>query len=142
MNFNSVICLISKYILVSWCLVHSTTYFLLILELKTMVIRNKTRSWFLLKKHHIFQIGVKKKGAYIHVYFILWKFQNEEFVVFRDIKPAAEHHYLVIPKCHIPDPKQLSNGHVTMGMYQFTSEKELLLELAANLSQKLVRNVF
>ena len=38
-------------------------------------------------------------------------------VVFRDIKPASPHHYLVVPKQHIPDPKILGNSHVELGKW-------------------------
>ncbi|XP_056018529.1 adenosine 5'-monophosphoramidase HINT3-like isoform X2 [Ostrea edulis] len=34
-------------------------------------------------------------------------YQDEEFVAFRDIRPAADHHYLIVTKQHIKDPKQL-----------------------------------
>ena len=40
--------------------------------------------------------------------------QNDDFVVIKDIRPAALHHYLVIPKHHIPNPKQLDNSHVIL----------------------------
>lgn len=35
-------------------------------------------------------------------------FQDEEYAVFNDIHPAAKHHYLVIPRKHIRDPKSLT----------------------------------
>ncbi|VDI43754.1 Hypothetical predicted protein [Mytilus galloprovincialis] len=41
-------------------------------------------------------------------------YQNEDFVVFRDIRPASNHHYLVIPKIHIPNPKQLNQSHIPL----------------------------
>ncbi|ESO86908.1 hypothetical protein LOTGIDRAFT_194459 [Lottia gigantea] len=36
-------------------------------------------------------------------------YQEEDYVVFKDIKPCTSHHYLVIPKKHIPNPKQLTS---------------------------------
>ncbi|KAK3089877.1 hypothetical protein FSP39_007277 [Pinctada imbricata] len=41
-------------------------------------------------------------------------YEDNEFVVFKDIKPAATHHYLVITKVHIKDPKQLNGGHIDL----------------------------
>ena len=47
-------------------------------------------------------------------------FQDEEVVVFRDIRPAATHHYLVATKEHIRDAKQLTGQHVQLGRFKFT----------------------
>ncbi|XP_064485316.1 adenosine 5'-monophosphoramidase HINT3-like [Ornithodoros turicata] len=41
-------------------------------------------------------------------------FQDEDHVVFRDIHPAAKHHYLVIPKRHIKDPKCLTHSDIPL----------------------------
>lgn len=38
-------------------------------------------------------------------------YEDEEFVAFPDIHPAAEHHYLVIPKSHFGNPKTLDGRH-------------------------------
>ncbi|XP_024147080.1 histidine triad nucleotide-binding protein 3 isoform X2 [Oryzias melastigma] len=38
--------------------------------------------------------------------------QNEELVCFRDICPAAPHHYLVIPREHIHSCCSLSREHI------------------------------
>lgn len=35
-------------------------------------------------------------------------FENEEFVAFRDIKPAASYHFLIIPKRHIMNINSLT----------------------------------
>eukprot|EP00118_Oscarella_pearsei_P005125 m.23045 g.23045 ORF g.23045 m.23045 type:complete len:144 (+) comp28432_c0_seq7:789-1220(+) len=37
--------------------------------------------------------------------------EDEQFVAFRDIHPAAEHHYLVVPKQHVGNPKTLGQEH-------------------------------
>lgn len=34
-------------------------------------------------------------------------FENDEIIVFADIKPAAKHHFLVVPKNHIPSINSL-----------------------------------
>ncbi|XP_062619301.1 adenosine 5'-monophosphoramidase HINT3-like isoform X1 [Saccostrea cucullata] len=41
-------------------------------------------------------------------------FQDEEFVAFRDRSPAADHHYLIITKQHIKNPKELKAGDLEM----------------------------
>lgn len=54
-------------------------------------------------------------------YFIRFKwvllliFQDENVVVFPDIKPAAPHHYLIVSKEHIVDAKTLSPEHKSLG---------------------------
>ncbi|XP_040017492.2 adenosine 5'-monophosphoramidase HINT3 isoform X1 [Gasterosteus aculeatus] len=40
--------------------------------------------------------------------------ENKELVCFRDIVPAAPHHYLVVPKEHIRDCLSLHAGHVDL----------------------------
>jgi len=41
-------------------------------------------------------------------------FSNEKVVIFSDIKPASKHHYLVIPREHIKDAKELTAEHVDL----------------------------
>ncbi|XP_033738707.1 histidine triad nucleotide-binding protein 3-like [Pecten maximus] len=41
-------------------------------------------------------------------------YENEELVIFKDIKPATRHHYLVVPKHHIKNPKSLDNSHLSL----------------------------
>lgn len=54
-------------------------------------------------------------------YFIRFKsvllliFQDENVVVFPDIKPAAPHHYLIVSKEHILDAKTLGPEHKSLG---------------------------
>ncbi|XP_065843266.1 adenosine 5'-monophosphoramidase HINT3-like [Oscarella lobularis] len=37
-------------------------------------------------------------------------YDDDNFVAFRDIRPAAEHHYLVVPKRHVGNPKSLAGS--------------------------------
>ncbi|KAJ8935610.1 hypothetical protein NQ318_017348 [Aromia moschata] len=38
-------------------------------------------------------------------------FQDDEIIVFKDIKPASKHHYLSVPKQHISNVTYLTSDH-------------------------------
>lgn len=44
-------------------------------------------------------------------------YEDEEIVIFKDIKPAAKWHYLAVPKVHIKDGKSLTMEHKALGLY-------------------------
>lgn len=39
------------------------------------------------------------------------EFQNEHVVIFKDIKPASDYHYLAVPKQHYDDVRLLNVSH-------------------------------
>lgn len=47
--------------------------------------------------------------------------QDEAFVVFRDHKPAAAHHLLVVPRRHIDSVRTLGKEDAAMGACAFRS---------------------
>ena len=50
---------------------------------------------------------------------------NDTFMVLADLHPAARHHYLVIPKIHVKNAKELKGfEHIEMvkGMYKYGQE--------------------
>lgn len=42
-------------------------------------------------------------------------FQYEDLVCFRDIRPGAPHHYLVVPVEHMGNCKTLKSEHIPIG---------------------------
>lgn len=41
--------------------------------------------------------------------------ESDDFAIFKDIKPAAQHHYLIVPKEHYDSLKALNESHIKMG---------------------------
>ncbi|XP_057651378.1 adenosine 5'-monophosphoramidase HINT3-like isoform X2 [Diorhabda carinulata] len=54
-------------------------------------------------------------------------FQNDEIIVFKDIKPASKHHYLVVPKNHI-----INVNHLV------TKEDKLLVQKMKEIGNRLL----
>ncbi|XP_073996166.1 adenosine 5'-monophosphoramidase HINT3-like [Rhodnius prolixus] len=53
-------------------------------------------------------------------------FEDEHVVVFPDIKPASSSHYLVVPKNHILDVKQLDPSHLDLLQHMMSIGKNVL----------------
>ncbi|XP_026150268.1 adenosine 5'-monophosphoramidase HINT3 [Mastacembelus armatus] len=51
---------------------------------------------------------------------------DEEIACFRDIKPGAPHHYLVVPTKHVGNCKSLTKGHVPLVKRMVETGKEIL----------------
>lgn len=41
-------------------------------------------------------------------------YQNDTLVAFKDIRPVNEHHYLIVPKKHVGNPKSLTAEHLDL----------------------------
>lgn len=55
-------------------------------------------------------------------------FESDELVAFRDIRPAAEHHYLVIPRRHVVNAKHLHASDLQLVEKMLETGKTLLEE--------------
>uniref|UniRef100_A0A069DNX0 Adenosine 5'-monophosphoramidase HINT3 n=1 Tax=Panstrongylus megistus TaxID=65343 RepID=A0A069DNX0_9HEMI len=53
-------------------------------------------------------------------------FEDELVVIFPDIKPASSSHYLVVPKIHILDVKQLNPSHLNLLQHMISVGKNVL----------------
>lgn len=43
-------------------------------------------------------------------------YEDEEVVVFKDIKPVGQHHYLSVPTKHIQNVNKLDSNHKELGV--------------------------
>ena len=59
-------------------------------------------------------------------------YEDAEFVCFRDIRPAAPHHYLVVPRSHMNNCKSLTSEHVPMVERMVEVGNEVLTRQGAN----------
>ena len=59
-------------------------------------------------------------------------FDDDDFVVFRDIRPATKHHYLIIPKQHRKDSSSLTDIDVDFVERMVTIGKEVLEKQGAD----------
>ena len=55
-------------------------------------------------------------------------YKDEDFVCFRDIRPVASHHYLIVPRQHLPNVKYLDSTYVSI--------VERMVEVGKSLLQK------
>lgn len=47
------------------------------------------------------------------------EFSNEHIVIFKDIRPASEYHYLAVPKNHMPNVRACTMNDKDLSMISF-----------------------
>eukprot|EP00058_Branchiostoma_floridae_P004450 XP_002589938.1 hypothetical protein BRAFLDRAFT_96045 [Branchiostoma floridae] len=52
-------------------------------------------------------------------------YEDEKFVSFRDQRPGAPHHYLVIPKMHVGNPSTLTNKDIPLDIFMTCNVHQL-----------------
>ncbi|GFO50589.1 histidine triad nucleotide-binding protein 3 [Plakobranchus ocellatus] len=65
-------------------------------------------------------------------------YEKDGLVIFRDIKPAAAHHYLVVPQKHVSDPKSLRKDDVELVERLVAAAAEFLDQQGGNVSEALL----
>ncbi|XP_072107661.1 adenosine 5'-monophosphoramidase HINT3 isoform X1 [Mobula birostris] len=73
------------------------------------------------KKCIFCKIGSKEQPADL----VHW---DEQFACFRDIRPGAPHHYLVVPRKHVGNCKSLKKEHIPIVEAMVTVGKNVLLQ--------------
>ncbi|XP_014288271.1 adenosine 5'-monophosphoramidase HINT3 isoform X2 [Halyomorpha halys] len=61
-------------------------------------------------------------------------YQDDDVVAFPDIKPAAENHYLIIPRTHLPNAKDLDSSHRSLVEHMIKVGNDILTEKNVDLS--------
>ncbi|KAK7476699.1 hypothetical protein BaRGS_00032097 [Batillaria attramentaria] len=59
---------------------------------------------------------------------------RDNLVIFKDIRPATDHHYLVVPKSHMEDAKHLSSKDIPLVEKLVSHGQEFLEEQGADVS--------
>ena len=59
-------------------------------------------------------------------------YEDSDYVCFVDRKPASTHHYLVVPRQHIRDPRELNSSHIPLVERMMEIGKQVLGEREGN----------
>lgn len=60
-------------------------------------------------------------------------FDEDGIVIFKDIRPASTHHYLVVPKAHTKDAKHLTPDDISLLRKLVTLGKDFLVQQGGDL---------
>ncbi|XP_008191122.1 adenosine 5'-monophosphoramidase HINT3 [Tribolium castaneum] len=59
--------------------------------------------------------------------------QDDKMIIFKDIKPASKHHFLAVPKEHIPNVNSLSKNQIPLINDLIAKSKQVLADKGGNL---------
>ncbi|KAK9508908.1 hypothetical protein O3M35_006349 [Rhynocoris fuscipes] len=62
-------------------------------------------------------------------------FEDEQVVVFPDIRPASKYHYLIVPKNHIQNAKVLNPSHLNLLQHMISVAKNSLSDKCIDSSE-------
>ncbi|RUS71194.1 hypothetical protein EGW08_021046 [Elysia chlorotica] len=62
-------------------------------------------------------------------------YESDGIAIFKDIRPAATHHYLVVPQKHVSDPKTLRRGDAELVERLVTCGQEFLVKQGGDVSE-------
>lgn len=62
-------------------------------------------------------------------------YDKDDIVIFKDIRPASDHHYLVIPKSHVRDPKHLNLNDVELVERLVATGNEFLSQMGGSVDE-------
>eukprot|EP00099_Drosophila_melanogaster_P000762 NP_001033848.1 uncharacterized protein Dmel_CG34015 [Drosophila melanogaster] len=63
--------------------------------------------------------------------------ENDDFVIFQDIKPASQHHYLAVTKKHYASLKDLNKSHDSLVQLMENALKDLLVSKGVSVDDAL-----
>ena len=62
-------------------------------------------------------------------------YEDQDYVSFQDHSPSATHHYLIMPKNHIRDPKALTGEHLQMVERMAEIGKQVLVDQGGSVEE-------
>lgn len=72
-------------------------------------------SWISQMISHSAWFAFQQVSCSVTVLLVLLFHQHEDLVCFRDIRPGAPHHYLIVPRYHMGNCKTLKSEHIPLG---------------------------
>ena len=62
-------------------------------------------------------------------------YEDQDYVCFHDHRPSATHHYLIVPRNHIRDPKALTSEHLPIVERMVEIGKQILVDQGGSVEE-------